>query len=138
MDSKQSFQFPWDWLRLGTRRSWRKPPAWPQWKQPQTEYAGPSLPWSILRATPAGEEWRKEQGKIRFSAPRWPRLTCGDIREHAWTLRTASHRVSSIMLDTALPRLAETTIPLKFPNTPCGSFICRHFTPRSMPELPRL
>ena len=56
-----------------------------------------------------------------------------DIRARDWMRPTALRLASSIMSAMARLRPVATTTAPKFPNTRCGSFICRRFTRPSTP-----
>ena len=96
-------------------------------------FSGPSLPWSISPAMPAGDAWSKALAKILTSEPPWLAPRSWDFRASNWARPITCWPAPSISPATARPTADATTIPPTSRKSKCGTSTCRRSKPRSMP-----
>src|ERR1700687_1652218 len=125
--SGPNFRFHWVRLQPGIHLWWNKLPALPLVRLQQAEFAGPLLPWWILRAMHAGAAWRRAQERIRSWGLRWRQRMCEAIRAHDLMHPTASPPARNITLGTELLRADAITTPPKSLSIRCVNTISPRF-----------
>src|SRR6185295_15634759 len=127
--------FPFRWLKqvAGIPRWPNSQPASPPERLTQPACVGHLRQcWTSL-ATRVGDESRKAPAKIHTSVqPSHARAFAG-FREAITVRRTRSWPAPNIGSPTERRKEGVTTIPLRFPKTPCERFTFRHSKPQSMP-----